>query len=659
MAFSSDPMTIRGSTTYGDMVPGSAKAGDIIQFGDRLDMQNPQIANLVQQGFLAPYTDQGAIFTKGYTPTGLAGLNRDRSSIVKQRTSFATPPGNMRSQELTPTGEVYNAPAGYTPTPQNPPNVSKTYDASRLDPKVVKQYSTNLQHQLTGLLGGQNLPKGADLDYYARAFAAGGYTAQDIANDWWEQTHGTVGQTLGKGRIVDPTTSRWEWIVGGQTPNSRSTGPMDTGSMKTEMGVPSDVPPGTDTGTGTNVPRGTDYLSQVNGFLGDQGMGDIQVQDLPGMQLPDIIALSRQLIEDDDFLEAQLKSSEEAYQSLLNSISSQFKGLKNETIFKADTARAKQRAYLGRLGALGNSVAAEGMLQGMRDQKDEALEQIEISKAAAMVSAFNAWQTGKTDLLSKAYDKAKQLANDYTANIAKEWESRKSARQTGINEFTAKTNYLLGVYGKQLQAAGIQFDYDKLAQDAEFATQQSYLDQKKFDWLVEKEGDESARDWAKVTGYYVNDEGKLTATADHLIEMLKISQEDQRIATARSKAGSGSGAGGYTEEQINEALREYSKYAEELPPSNKLQRMDIVRQYWESKIPVEGPTQTGGTLPPLYGYTDDSNLPPGPKSVFEPYKGKVNTFDEFLNNWQPTTPTTTTPTTQEAPFFWSKWFDWQ
>src|SRR3990167_2288780 len=238
-------MTIQGSTTYGDVVPNRAKAGDIIQFGERLDLQSPEISGLIQQGALAPFTDQGAIFTQAYTgatpQTPAAGMTQVSPG---QNQAQVGPTQSLRSQEFTPQGTPF-VPGPNPPTPKNPPNLQQQYDATTVLPEELKRYKENLKHQLKGL-GIQNIPSNADLDYYARAFARGGYTAQDIANDWTEMQQGTMGQTIGKGRIVHPDVPRWHWIVGadqgggGQIPQGvpPTGGEGSTGSLPGGMNAP-------------------------------------------------------------------------------------------------------------------------------------------------------------------------------------------------------------------------------------------------------------------------------------------------------------------------------------------------------------------------------------------------------------------------------------
>ena len=102
----------------------------------------------------------------------------------------------------------------------------------------------------------------------------------------------------------------------------------------------------------------------------------------------------------------------------------------------------------------------------------------------------------------------------------------------GINEFTAKSNYLLGAYGKMLQEAGLDLEREGFDASLEQFSMNYALDQKKFDYMKEQGLDDAAREWAKVTGYYEDESGKIFPTADMMVKQLKAT------------GGGGGGAGG-------------------------------------------------------------------------------------------------------------------
>src|SRR3990167_9948934 len=150
-----------------------------------------------------------------------------------------------------------------------------------------------------------------------------------------------------------------------------------------------------------------------------------------------------------------------------------------------------------------------------------------------MIAAYDAWQKGDLEILQKAYDNAKELSIQYAKDLSTEWESRRSARQLGINEFQAKTNYLLGAYGKLLQAEGLSLDEAKFDESIRQFENNFMMDQLEFEQRISRESDDAAREWAKITGYYVDEEGNLTPTADFMIAQLRL-----------SKSGGGGGGGG-------------------------------------------------------------------------------------------------------------------
>lgn len=502
------------STSYSYIPPlGNLNVGNNLMYGTSLNQNTPGIQSLISGGYAVPnQNNTGVIVTKAPI------------SPYKQSIGFNGPP--TEPQGITGSQYSQSVGGGAIPTLSGQPSVPYNYDVQPLTPETKTALDTSLRHQLSLTVGSDRIPK--DLTPYINAMKFGGYTAQDVANALTE-----IART-GKSNIINPTVQRWHWIVGGQY----GTGGGDTSGASGGYGAG-----GGSSGGLSNPPTSGAPYDRTSGLM-DTLVG-LQMPDSMGVPMPTDPSIAQR-----DFLqrEAEQKAmNEQTMKSTVAGIQSEYDNAMRATSLKFDQDIAKSTASLSRMGALGTTTASSSYLQGLEQQKQQAINDLTQKKEAAIAAAVQAQMTGDWKAAKEAKDSFYKAQTEYDTQSGLRYNTRNDAAQKAINTFQAVSGNLLGALGKSLEAQGL----DITQQNADTASLrlQSDIQQadQRFQFDVQKFGIEQARKNLELAGFAQMADGSLMPTVARMTLALK------------QAAGSGKGGGetAYTPGGNNSSLLPY------------------------------------------------------------------------------------------------------